>query len=78
MSLKKRFEELEPKYPVISDVWIKIIDSRFSIIESTCKQAEEMLIHIKYEDESLLKYIDDRKLMLMLYLIKMKQHLNNT
>jgi hypothetical protein len=80
ISLKNQFEELKPKYPVISDVWIKIINSRIDIVESTYKQAEEILNHIKNEDEPLMNNINDRKLMLMLYLMRMNTflYINNT
>lgn len=78
LSLKSKFEGLKLKHPVISKIWISIIDSRIDIIDFTCEQCEEILDHIKHEDTPLMDVINNEKLLLALYFLKMNNFLNKT
>jgi len=76
--LKDKFENLKKEYPVVANLWINIIDSRIDIIDFTCNQAEDILNHIKHQDKSIMENINNQKLLLALYLLKMYNYLNNT
>ena len=76
--LKDKFEKLKQEYPVISNLWINIIESRIDIINFTCSQAEDILDHIKHQDKAILENINNEKLLLALYFLKMNNYLNNT
>ena len=72
--LKDKFEKLKKDYPIVANLWINIIDSRIDIINYTCNQGEEILNHIKHQEEN----INNQKLLFALYLLKMNNYLNNT